>query len=244
MIPISKRKGLAAHVPSQRLRERSSSVTFIALLISRHKLLMLMSRGQRFCCECTQEEWMEISSARSAGVMRRGLAERVHFIHGRIARKQATAGCTSQKEKGAWRLGRAAAGRRRQARRHRKGIARRTSKLFPGKRCRDSRRAPHATPARVPGPSRSGSPQAGLWQSPHRRRPRANPEHDLTADGRVAHGQTGICWLNVTRYLRTARHSIRALQAIEKSKERIARSVATRRTIQWCCPSERLLFHG
>lgn len=75
MIPISKRKGLAAHVPSQRLRERSSSVTFIALLISRHKLLMLMSRGQRFCCECTQEEWMEISSARSAGVMRRGLAE-------------------------------------------------------------------------------------------------------------------------------------------------------------------------
>lgn len=69
MIPISKRKGLAAHIPSQRLRERSSSsVTFIPLLISQHKLLMLMSRGQRFCCECTQEEWMEISSARSAGV--------------------------------------------------------------------------------------------------------------------------------------------------------------------------------
>lgn len=34
-----------------------------------------------------------------------GLAERDHFIHGRTARKQATAGCTSQKEKGAWRLG-------------------------------------------------------------------------------------------------------------------------------------------
>lgn len=87
-------------------------------------------------------------------------------------------------------------------------------------------------------------PKLDYEQSPHRRRPRANPEHDLTADGRVAHGQAGICWLNVTRYLRTARHSIRALQAIEKSKERIARSVATRRTIQWCCPSERLLFRG
>lgn len=242
MIPISKRKGLAAHIPSQRLRERSSSsVTFFALLISQHKLLMLMSRGQRFCCECTQEEWMEISSASSAGVMRRGLAERDHFIHGRTARKQATAGCTSQNEKGAWR---AAAGRRREARRHRKAIARRTSKLFPGRRCRDSRRAPHATPALCPALPEAAPPKLDYEQSPRRRRPRANPEHDLTEDGRVAHGQAGICWLNVTRYLRTARHSIRALQAIEKSRERIARSVATRRTIQWCCPSERLLFHG
>jgi len=43
--------------------------------------------------------------------------------------------------------------------------------------------------------------------------------------------------VNVTCHLRTARHSIRALQTVEKGEELVARSIATGRAIQWCCPS-------
>lgn len=47
----------------------------------------------------------------------------------------------------------------------------------------------------------------------------------------------GIYGVNVTCHLRTARHSIRVLQAVEKGEELVARSIATGRAIQWCCPS-------
>jgi hypothetical protein len=41
-----------------------------------------------------------------------------------------------------------------------------------------------------------------------------------------------IYGVNVTCHLRTARHSIRALQAIEKGEELVARPIATGRAIQ------------
>jgi len=55
--------------------------------------------------------------------------------------------------------------------------------------------------------------------------------------------QAGIYGVNVTCHLRAARHSIRALQAVEKGEELVARSIATGRAIQRRCPGERLLLH-
>jgi hypothetical protein len=72
----------------------------------------------------------------------------------------------------------------------------------------------------------------------HYSEPRTIPS-DLARPSRSGWNLRG----ELTCHVRAARHSIRALQAVEKGEELVARSIATGRAIQRRCPGERLLLH-